>query len=175
MYLNGSWDVYVLCRQLAGQLVARLMLYEDGKYGTKVVPLIVNLLAEARRWEGPQDSDGGWWCPKTATYTPAGGALEATLVGHTGPVESVACSSDGKYIASASSDKSIRVKGILGEVVGKSLLTVKRLRTPSRLLRFGTLILVRLCKRCWGILIGCCRFAVAQMARESCRAVVTRP
>ena len=116
--------------------------------GTKVVPLIANLLAEARRWEGPQDSDGGWWCPKTATYTPAGGALEATLVGHTGPVLSVAYSSDGKYIASASRDKSIRVKGILGEVVGKSLLAVKRLRTPSRLLRFGTLILVRLCKRC---------------------------
>ena len=85
------------------------MIYEDDGHDTKEVKLISIFLSSVRRWKGPDDSKGGWWCPTTPTYVSAGGSLEATLVGHTGNVNSVAYSHDGKHIASGSDDKTIKV------------------------------------------------------------------
>ena len=96
-------------RQLAGQLIARLKIYEDDSHDTEPVRLIAQLLGEVRKWKGPGGSKAGWWYPKAPTYVSAGGNLEAVLVGHTGSVCSVAYSQDGKLIASGSSDNTIRV------------------------------------------------------------------
>ena len=96
-------------RQLAGQLIARLKIYEDDSHDTEPVRLIAKLLEEVRKWKGPGGSKAGWWYPKAPTYVSAGGNLEAVLVGHTGSVCSVAYSQDGKLIASGSGDNTIRV------------------------------------------------------------------
>ena len=96
-------------RQLAGQLIARLKIYEDDSHDTEPVRLIAQLLGEVRKWKGPDGSKAGWWYPTAPTYISAGGNLEAVLVGHTNAVHSVAYSKDGKLIASGSSDNTIRV------------------------------------------------------------------
>ena len=49
--------------------------------------------------------------PNRSDVISAGGDLEAMLVGHEDKVYSVSWSSDAKYIASASGDKSVRVNG----------------------------------------------------------------
>lgn len=108
--LERAHSLFYQTRQIAGQIIARLMLYEDDSYETKPVRLIAKLLGEVRKWNGPDDSKEGWWCPTAPTYVSAGGSLEAVLVGHSGGVNSVAYSKDGKLIASGSNDNTIRVR-----------------------------------------------------------------
>ena len=85
------------------------MVYENDRFHEKPVRLIHKLLSEVRKWKGPDGSDAGWWCPVAPTFASAGGDLEAIFVGHTGSINSVAYSKEGKMIASASNDGTIRV------------------------------------------------------------------
>ncbi len=93
--------------QMAGQLVGRLMGYEDATVTRFYEAEIETLLATVRAWPGP---DGrGWWCPFTQTYEPAGGACRMTMVGHSWNVSSVSFSPDGASIVSGSSDNTVKV------------------------------------------------------------------
>jgi len=93
--------------QMAGQLVGRLMGYEDATVTRFYEAEIETLLATVRAWPGP---DGrGWWCPFTQTYEPAGGACRMTLVGHSSDVRSVSFSPDGASIVSGSYDDTVKV------------------------------------------------------------------
>ena len=103
-------------KQLAGQMVARLMMYEQGtsgESGVAKVQLIMDFLREVRQWSGPEEG-GGWWCPMTATYTPAGGALQATLTGHSGPVNCIKYRpmSERSMSVTASDDKTLKVSSV---------------------------------------------------------------
>ncbi|MFE3027993.1 NB-ARC domain-containing protein, partial [Nocardia tengchongensis] len=82
---------------LAGQLAGRLLRRPE--------PPIIALLSGAC----PSGGDS-WLCPRTpGSLTEPGGPLERVLQGHTERVTAVAISHDGRYIASGSNDKSVRV------------------------------------------------------------------
>jgi WD40 repeat protein len=81
--------------QLPSQLTGRLADQDD--------PQLRALLQRARRWPAP------WLRPLTASLTPPGGSLQRTLTGHTGEVEAVAVSADGRRAVSAGTDKTVRV------------------------------------------------------------------
>ena len=97
-------------KQLAGQLIARLMMYEQGEHKVR---LITEFLREVRQWSGPEDGRG-WWCPMTSTYTPAGGALQATLTGHSDHVNCVKYrpKSERSMFVTASDDKTLKVSSV---------------------------------------------------------------
>jgi WD40 repeat protein len=82
-------------RQLCAQLVGRTLEREE--------PEIVSLrqgLARATR--------GPWLRPLRPALDAPGGLLVMTLVGHDGEVTSLAADADGRYLASASSDGTVR-------------------------------------------------------------------
>ena len=77
------------------------------------IQLIIDFLREVRQWSGPEGGEG-WWCPMTATYTPAGGALQATLTGHSDNVNCVKYrpqseKSERSMFVTASDDKTLKV------------------------------------------------------------------
>ena len=99
-------------RCLPGQLVARLIGYEDARQRMKVDE-IATLLKDARRWDGGARAGREgvkWWCPAgQQTFGPAGGACTAAWAGHAEGVTAVAWSPDGKTVCSGSSDKTLRL------------------------------------------------------------------
>ena len=76
-------------RRLCGQLAGRLMGSEDS------VPEIGKLLRQLRNGDCGFD----WWCPVSRTLDQAGDALLRIMAGHADPVNSVALSADGYFIA----------------------------------------------------------------------------
>eukprot|EP00505_MAST-04D_sp_SCG-Rhode-Island_P005213 Stramenopile-MAST_4_protein_5213 len=101
--------------QIAGQLVGRLLGYEDATTRFHEAE-IETLLTTVRAWPGP---DGrGWFCPLSLTYLPAGSPCQQTLLGHSGNVNSVSFSPDGAWIVSGSDDKTVKVWSVVsGECV----------------------------------------------------------
>ncbi|MBW4493970.1 MAG: WD40 repeat domain-containing protein [Oscillatoria princeps RMCB-10] len=99
--IQGALDLsaHVLQRdktQLAGQLLGRLLSFE--------VPDIQNLLEAAK-----QSKEKPWLRLLTPSLTPPGGAPVSTLTGHTGSVNAVALTPDGKTAVSASNDRTLKV------------------------------------------------------------------
>jgi len=82
--------------KLAGQLLGRLLSFER--------PEIVDLLEQAKKW-----CENSWFRPLTANLTPPGGPLIRTLTGHSGWVNAVAISPDGKRAVSASGDETLKL------------------------------------------------------------------
>jgi WD40 repeat protein len=83
-------------RQLAGQLLGRLLSFEN-------LEEIQKLLQQA------QQSKNICLVPQTPSLTPPGGALVRTLTGHQSFVSAVAITSDNKYVISASCDNTLKV------------------------------------------------------------------
>ncbi|MEG3884810.1 hypothetical protein QT971_11420, partial [Microcoleus sp. herbarium19] len=82
--------------QLAGQLLGRLLFHDS--------PEIQAMLEQAKQWDSTP-----WLRPLTASLTPPGGSLFRTLTGHTAEVTAVAVTPDGRFIISASQDKTLKV------------------------------------------------------------------
>jgi len=82
--------------QLAAQLLGRLLAFEDRK--------LQGLIHQAQAWQGAT-----WLRPLTASLTPPGGPLIRTLIGHKGWVGDVVVTPNGRYILSASRDKTVKV------------------------------------------------------------------
>ncbi|MBD2208271.1 hypothetical protein H6G27_00095 [Nostoc linckia FACHB-104] len=82
-------------QQLPGQLLGRLLGFETEE--------IQRLLTQAQQCKTPG------LLPQTASLTSPGGSLVRTLVGHSGEVNAVALTPDGKYVISASNDKTLKV------------------------------------------------------------------
>ncbi|MEA3324138.1 MAG: TIR domain-containing protein [Euryarchaeota archaeon] len=92
-------SAHVLARdttQLAGQLLGRLQTFQESG--------IQSMLKQAREWEG-----GLWLCPLTASLISPGGPLIRILEGHTGSVDAVAVTPDGRYAISGSDDNTLKV------------------------------------------------------------------
>ena len=90
---------HVLARrpeELAAQLLGRL--------ARPASPGIEALLEQAAAWRGRP-----WLRPRKATLTPPGGALIRTLAGHSGPVQAVAVTPDGRRAVSGSDDATLRL------------------------------------------------------------------
>ena len=90
---------HVLARrpeELAAQLLGRL--------ARPASPGIEALLEQAAAWRGRP-----WLRPRRATLTPPGGALIRTLAGHSGPVQAVAVTPDGRRAVSGSDDATLRL------------------------------------------------------------------
>ena len=89
-------------RRLAGQLVGRLVgaAGEEG-YGAEIAGLLQRVRTHPHGFR--------WWCPVSPVLEQAGGACLKKLEGHTGSVESVSFSGDGKQVVSGSYDKTVRV------------------------------------------------------------------
>eukprot|EP00944_MAST-04C_sp_MAST-4C-sp1_P010172 g10172.t1 len=90
-------------RQLAGQLIARLLGFE-----TKEKSRLSQLICEIRKWKGLEGGKG-WWQPVQQSFTPVDGALELTLTGHSNAVLSVSINCTKTKIASGSRDCTIRI------------------------------------------------------------------
>ncbi|WP_442957374.1 WD40 repeat domain-containing protein, partial [Phormidium sp. CCY1219] len=82
--------------KLAEQLLGRLLSFSQ--------PEIVALLEQAKQWRGKP-----WFRPLTANLTPPGGPLICTFAGHSGGVEAVAITPDGKRAVSASYDETLKL------------------------------------------------------------------
>ena len=82
--------------QLVEQLLGRLMSFE--------MPEIQAMLEVAKQWKTTP-----WLRPLTSNLTPPGGRLIRTLTGHSGWVNAVAVSPDGKHVISGSGDKTLKV------------------------------------------------------------------
>ena len=82
--------------QLAAQLLGRLQSFP--------VPEIQAMLEVAK-----QECDSPWLRPLTASLAHPGGALLRTFAGHTGTVNAVAITPDGRRFVSGSSDKTLKV------------------------------------------------------------------
>jgi WD40 repeat protein len=81
--------------QLVTQLWGRLKYLE--------VPEITTFLEKLKQIKSP------WLCPLTLSFTPPGGRLLRTLIGHRERLNSVAIFPDGKYVISGSSDQTIKI------------------------------------------------------------------
>jgi WD40 repeat protein len=93
--------------QLAGQLLGRLQCF------SKSDDDIQSMLEQARKWKGSL-----WMCPLQSNLIPPGGPLVRTLEGHTGSVNAVAVTPDGRFAVSASNDGTLKVWDIeKGETV----------------------------------------------------------
>jgi WD40 repeat protein len=82
--------------QLAGQLIGRLRGFD--------LPHVQKLVGAAGRRPGRP-----WLHPQTPSLTPPGGPLLRTLVGHAGPVRTVAVMADGRQALSGSGDCTLRL------------------------------------------------------------------
>ncbi|CAN5674267.1 hypothetical protein BH18ACI5_BH18ACI5_16340 [soil metagenome] len=94
--------------QLAAQLTGRLGTGQSGTVDT----LIADAVSISRR---------PWLRLRQTTLTHAGGALNAILKGHTGPVEALAISDDGLTLLSGAADWSLRVWDVSGGRFVKTL------------------------------------------------------
>jgi WD40 repeat protein len=83
-------------RQLPEQLTGRLL--------GNIAPTIQALLKQAAERKA-----SAWLCPLHPNLTPPGGSLIRTLKGHTGCVNAVAVTPDGRRAVSASADQTLRV------------------------------------------------------------------
>jgi WD40 repeat protein len=83
-------------KQLAGQLLGRLLSYE--------VPEIQTMLEQAKQWKAVP-----WLRPLTPSLRSPGEPLHRTLTGHNKSVLAVAVTLDGERIISASEDKTLKV------------------------------------------------------------------
>jgi WD40 repeat protein len=82
--------------ELASQLLGRLLSLNT--------PTVETILKRAQQWKGAP-----WLRPLFPCLTPPGGPLLRTLAGHTGSVNAVAVTPDGRYAVSASYDTTLAV------------------------------------------------------------------
>jgi WD40 repeat protein len=93
--------------QLAGQLLGRLQCFSGSDVN------IQSMLEQACKWKGSP-----WLCPLQSSLIPPGGPLVRTLEGHTGRINAVAVTSDGRFAVSVSDDETLKVWNIeKGETV----------------------------------------------------------
>jgi WD40 repeat protein len=82
--------------QLAGQLLGRLLNSKDSD--------IQRMLDQIK-----SITDSPWLRPLTPMLTPPGGPLRQTLIGHTGEINTLAVTPDGKLAVSGSTDNTLKV------------------------------------------------------------------